>query len=286
MGFLQRLTGPDPDEERIRAYLAGGLLGPRTEWLAWGAVARIAETPAASPEQFGTVVTVRELAPVAELVRGSMAQDRDLSAWIARKSLVNLNALLGAAMDGGFASSFELGFAGMGLESPEGQGGVTFSAAAGADVPESDAEAARALADIVIMLMTVVAAPKDERPRLPGWGLFVDLYTGASGADVETTAYDITAWTGVLVARLLNTGRFTRDLPLLSQAMKDAATKGVPRLTVAGWYPNPPKQGEIVNGVPAFQRYWDGSGWTDRVRVRSGRDWTTGEYSLHDPPVD
>jgi Protein of unknown function (DUF2510) len=280
MGFLRNLITEDPDDVRVRAYLAEGPPGPRTDWLAANASLRIAGTPIAQRERLGEVVTVPDLAPSSEVVRQVMAQDRDLSAWVARKAVMQLKAVLSGAITGDLAGDFRLGFAAMGLEIPD-RGQVGFLDGNSAkSLSDTQAEAAKAMGNLTIEMMKILVTPAQERPRLAGWDFYVDLYTGGSGQDVETMAYDLTAWVSVLVARLLNEGRVP-PVPFLT-----AEFRHVPRLQEAAWYPNPAKHGEIVNGVATLQRYWDGQRWTDRVRIRDTSGWQTGSFSLHDRPSD
>jgi hypothetical protein len=274
MGFFT--TRADPDEQRIRAYLAEGHDGPRTDWLASAAVLRIAETPIAAPSRSGTVVALPDLQPATRLVRELMAQDRELSAWITRKMVVQLNSVLQYAMTGDFATDFATAFAEMGLVSEP--GAVRF--ARPHDLPREQADGAKAMADIVICLMTILVTPAAERPRQAGWDVFVNLYTQRT-EESESLAYDLIAWMAVMSARLRNTDRFTRPVPYFG-----AEWRHVPRLTAAGWYPNPGKHGQLVDGVPAFQRRWDGRGWTQQVRMRTGRQWQTADITLFHAPTD
>src|SRR4051794_34766791 len=147
MSPFGKRKAPDPDDERVRAYLSEGQSGPRTDWLAAAAVVRIAATPVAARERYGEAVGVRELAPATELVRELMIQDRDLSAWIARKSVVQLKAVIGGAMSGDFARDFAEAFAAMGVEFPNGQGEARFIGDGGARFSDLERDAAQAFAD-------------------------------------------------------------------------------------------------------------------------------------------
>ena len=62
--------------------------------------------------------------------------------------------------------------------------------------------------------------------------------------------------------------------------------RDVPAMDGSGWYPNPAKKGGLVNGDAVFQRFWDSIAWTDQIRIRDGKRWTTGSISLHAEPVD
>ncbi len=277
MGIFKRST--DPEAERVLAYLDGAPAGSREEWLHWASVLRVGELPVATAERAGAVVTMSDLAPAVELIRHIMRQDRDLSGKLVRKSIVNLKAVLVGGMHGDFPANFESGVATMGLESLAGAGGVTFTEDSGSGLAAAHAQAARALADLVIALMTVHAAGPDEQPRQAGWKYYVELQTGGSDRDAEEDAYTLSAWSSVLINRLRNTDQLRADVPFFSWPWGY-----VPELSQAGWYPAPNKTTKLVDGLAPFQRYWDGSRWTDRSRVRAGRDWRTGTDPLHDPP--
>lgn len=268
----------DPEETRVREYLAQGPPGPRTEWLMWRCVHRMGELPIAAAEHFGQVVTVADLQPATQAVCEVMQQDRDLSAWIARKAALNLQVLIDGAMPGDFGTSLQRAFSAMGLSSLVGQEGVAFVNGAGDGLPHDEANAAKAMGDLVIMMMTILVTPAPERPQTAGWSFFVELYTNTSG-DAEERAYDLIAWMAVMIARARAAGAFTADVPFFSPQWAR-----VPRLTEPGWYPNPPKHGEAISGVSQFQRHWDGTRWTDRVRVMTRSGWQVGSDSLHDAP--
>jgi hypothetical protein len=246
----------------------------------WATVCQIAELPVAAASRTGAAVTVTDLAPAVELVRRIMRQDRDLSAKLLRKAVVNLEAIFGGGMAGrDFGSNFEAGMAVMGLESPDGAGGVVFKGDAGAALGELDAQAARALADMVIVLMTLLVAAPEERPRQTGWSYYVDLHTGVPNRDVETDAYDFVSWIAILLGRLSNGGLLKGDVPFLASPWGY-----VPVLTQEGWYPVPNKTAKLVDGIAPLQRYWDGSQWTDRVRIRNSGHWQEGSLPIHAPP--
>jgi hypothetical protein len=281
MGFLRGRKEADPDEERIRAYVVAGPPGSRKEWIMWSAVQRIAETRVAARELAGTVVSLAELAPASQIVRDVMSQDRDLTGKLVRKSIVNLKFLLSDGMRDAFPRSFEVAFAAMGLESPEGQGGVIFAAGASGGLDDNDAQVAKNLGDLTIMFLQLLLAPAPERPREAGWETYVDLQTGRTGEDGEALSYDLVAWIAVMICRLRNTGQIKSGLPFF-----EAHFRHIPRLTEAGWYPAPNRACELVDGIAPIQRYWDGARWTDRTRLRSGRDWHEHSLSLHAIPTE
>ncbi|MFZ2112254.1 MAG: hypothetical protein WAU77_00830 [Solirubrobacteraceae bacterium] len=277
MGLFNR-TVKAPEDQTSREYLASAPPGPRTTALAASCVLQIAEIPLAGRERFGEVLTVAALEPASELVRNIMIQDRDLSAWIARKSIIQLKYILGSsAMSGDFGRDFDLGWAGVGLLSSS--DGPVIHPDSGATLSDEDLGGAVGFGQVVGGLLLLFSTTPEERRSSSGWSVYEDLYTGASGEDAETLGYDITAWVSVLLARLLNTERAS-NIPFLGPEYRQA-----PPLPRPGWYPNPGKTGDITNGDAQFQRFWDGA-WTDRVRIREGREWNEGSLSLHAPPKE
>jgi hypothetical protein len=57
-----------------------------------------------------------------------------------------------------------------------------------------------------------------------------------------------------------------------------------PRMTTADWYPNPYQMGEIRAGEATWQRYWNGTDWTDRIRMRGLTGWQEQTKSLFEAP--
>ena len=278
MGLFKKAEQP-PEERTCREYLAVAPPGPRTTALAASCVMQIAETPLTAHERFGELLTLHELESASQLVRHIMYQDRDLSAWIARKSIVQLKSIFGSpGMSGDFAGDFDLGFASVGVRAP-GDHKTFIRQNPTAPWEDMHVNPAAALGSIVIGLLGTLAARPGERRSSASWDIYEDLYTGASGDDVEGLGYDITAWVSVLIGRLLNTQRLA-DTPLFGPTYRHA-----PAMSQPGWYPNPGKTGDIIDGDAQFQRYWDGA-WTDRIRIKEGHRWTEGATSLHAPPTE
>jgi uncharacterized protein DUF2510 len=275
MGLLSK--SQLPEDETSRRYLAVAPPGPRTEVLAASCMHHVRETPISATEQFGEPLTMSSLAPTSDLVRNLMSHDRDLSGWIARKSMIQLNGTCSQFMRGTVSQNFDLAFGSVGLEVGE---AVSVKASLAATWSGFDVDAATALANVAIaVLNAAVSSPADPRPA--GQDLYEDLYTGASGSDVESLGYDVIAWGSVVLARLVNADHVTPNLPILPPIYRDA-----PLMQGAGWYPNPGKYGGLVFGDAAIQRYWNGDQWTDRVRVRQGKRWETLSNSLHLRPAD
>lgn len=275
MGFFTKSR--PPEELTCREYLAVALPGPRTEALAISCIQQLADAPIAAPECYGDVLTPERLADGSAVVRDTMRQDRDLSAWVARKTMMTVNQLVRGddasleLREGGESEVLVLALAAAGISD-----GVSprITREPGVTGPSPDSQqaalnlAATALAVLRASLGT--ASPPEK-------ALYEDLYTGHSGEDVEHKGYEISAWGAVLAGRLVN-----RGVPVMRFAER---YRSVPRMERPGWYPNPAKTGEIIGGEAQFQRFWDGSAWTDRVRILKGREWSEHTLSLHGPPT-
>lgn len=266
------------ENEMSRHYLAEAPLGPRTDNLAGACVAQLRDSPLASAAIYGEPVTTAALEPAIEHVRYVMRQDRDLSAWIARKSLYILAKIpeIGGSVTDPQGWP-EPAFAAMGLKSA-GPAQAQLTLGAGEDLSETDRASVVRLGSMARWVLS--AATYGQASWLPSVRApLEDLYTGASGEDVESKAYAITAWTSVATGRLLNSGRAHHPVFRLWGE--------VPVMSEGGCYPNPAKNGDVSAGDAQFQRYWDGSAWTDRVRVRQGNGgWNSFTSSLHASPDD
>lgn len=274
MGLFTR-TRP-PEDDACRRYLELAPPGPRTGALAASCVLRTMPHPVAA--SYGALLTPADLDAGIEIVREVLRQDRDLSAWIARKAMVQMNFALDGGVNQedmsarGLGPGLPLGLQAVGL-TLDGDRIVVWEESSASE--QVDPASAIATASSALAVLHAAVAP-DATPAERE--LYQDLYTGESGRDVESLGYEIAAWASIAVARTANAG-------LLPQSF-DPAFRDVPAMPAAGWYPNPGKTGPIVQGEAAFQRYWDGAAWTDRARVRQGRDWTTVSLSLHAPPTD
>lgn len=283
MGFFRNLAGPpvpDPDEERIRAYLAEGQSGPRTDWLFWGVVNTLVEADFCASERFGDPLSGPEQAVSEAVAREVMRQDRDLAGTLVRKSAVNLQLILGA-LGVGAEEAFSLGFGAVGLRPPVDDADIEHVGDAADHLNHVEREGAAATAGLLLAVMRARALPPPHRLADAGWRLYVNFYTDRPGDATERLAYSLVGFGAVLIARLRSADRIETELPVF-----EASWKHVPALTEAGWYPNPSKHGDIVDGIPAFQRYWDDGAWTPRVRIRRGREWRVGSMDLHQPPDD
>lgn len=265
------------DDETSRRYLASAPPGPRTDVLASACTQQIRELPVAGADQFGKAVTVAGIEPASGLVRKIMYQDRDLSAFIARKIMTHFKAAASSFMAGSLEENVGAFASAMGFTTPTDSQPALVAQARHGLSPE-DAKEANALATISFSVLRAVTVGSDAGAE---YRLYVKLYTGSPDMDAEAVAYDAIAWTAIALGRLANRNLIRPEFPMMAPNFRD-----VPAMERPGWYPNPPKRGDIVNGDAVFQRFWDGIAWTDQVRIRQGGHWTTGCVSLHDEPVD
>jgi Protein of unknown function (DUF2510) len=206
-----------------------------------------------------------------------MHQDRDLSAFIARKIVVHFKAMALSYMAGTLEENIAAFASAMGFTTPaESRPGL--SAQARSTLSPEDAKQASALATISFSVLRAVIVGKEAGNE---YRLYVKLYTGAPDMEAEVVAYDVIAWTAIALGRLANRNLIRPEFPMMTPKFRD-----VPAMDKPGWYPNPTKLGGIVNGDAVLQRFWDGIAWTDQVRMREGRRWAAGHDSLHDEPID
>ena len=277
MSQIPLFASRQSDDETSKLYLASAPPGPRTEVLTSACTQQIRELPVAAADQFGKAVTVAGIEPASSLVRKIMHQDRDLSAFIARKIMVHLKAVALSYMAGSLEENMTAFESAMGFTTPAESQPILTAQARGTCSPEEVKEA-NALAVISFSILRAVIVGKEAESE---YRLYVKLYTGAPDMDAEDVAYDVVAWTAIAIGRLANRNLITPGFPMMAPTFRD-----VPVMNKAGWYPNPAKIGGIVNGDAVLQRFWDGIAWTDRVRIRQGKRWTTGTDSLHDEPID
>ena len=205
-----------------------------------------------------------------------MPQDRDLSGWIARKGAVIFHSVFSGGMNGSVGENLDHAYASVGMD----VNGAVTARGGTSSLPQDEIDAATSLGALSLSMLRVVASPARER-RADDVKFYVQLHTAKDDAEVESLAYDILGWYSVVIGRLDRTRRIRPGLPIHERAFRE-----VPKLTLAGWYPNPPKFGDVSSGDAQFQRYWDGSRWTDRVRVQQARGGSEGRHSLHDTPTD
>lgn len=222
----------------------------RKSVIAFACLNRVMALPVADSTWFGhPVANSLGLRPASNAVRDILFQDRALAAWIARDCVVALDALLGT-MRTPLATAWEIAMA-----------------AAGAHPGPSDLpDPALVLAHRVIAMFFGLRG----RDR----AFYERLFATRS----PCAAHEITAWTGAVIGRLRGAGHLP-DLPWMS-----AEFHTVPSMTTSGWYPNPYLMGEILAGEATWQRYWNGTDWTDRIRRRCLTGWQEQTKSLFEAP--
>ena len=265
------------EDETSRRYLASAPPGPRTEVLATACTQHIRELPVAAAGQFGRAITMADIAPASGLVRQIMYQDRDLTAFIARKVVVHFKQMALGYMSGDLEenqAAFEsaMGFAASGGPRP------SLTAQAQNELSPEEINQANTLATLSFSVLLAVIIGREAAAE---YRFYTKLYTGAQDMDAEAVAYDVIAWTAIALGRLMNRNLIRPGFPMMTPDYRD-----VPAMNGSGWYPNPAKLGGLVNGDAVFQRFWDGIAWTDQIRIRDGKRWTTGSISLHAEPVD
>lgn len=263
------------DEETSRRYLASAPPGPRTEVLTSACTQHIRELPVAAAGQFGKAVTAAGIEPASGLVRKIMHQDRDLNAFIARKIMQHFKVIALNFMSGTLEENIATFESSMGFTTsaePE------LVAQARDTLSPEEVKQVNALAVISFSVLRAFILGREAEAQ---YRFYAKLYTGAPDMDVESVAYDIIAWTAIAVGRLMNRNLIRPGFPMMTPDFRN-----VPAMDKPGWYPNPTKLGGIVNGDAVFQRFWDGTAWTDQVRMREGRRWVTGSNSLHGEPID
>lgn len=266
----------EPDDNMGPAYLRAAPPMSRADNISICCAQQAAGLEVAQGAQFGMPLTVSALTPASDLVRTAMSQDRDLSAWIARKSAVMLHAVVAGGMPGTPEENIDNAFGAAGLRI----GAEIALLDENGAVSQDESDGARGLGAACLALLKIASSTPAE------WSaadrrFYANLYTAEDGSDVEGLAYELIAWMSVVVARLNHRGLVSAQMPVFNPAFRR-----VPELTRAGWYPNPPRFGDTSSGDAQFQRYWDGQ-WTSRVRIKQGRGWTPERtLSLHDPPTD
>jgi hypothetical protein len=244
-----RLCRPADEVSAGRDYLrrANGYL--RKSALALACLNHVMALPVGDGTRFGDpIANSLGLRPASNAVRDILFQDHALAAWIARDCVVALDALLGT-MRAPLATAWE-----------------TAMAAAGVHPGTDISEPAFVLAHRVIAMFFALKG---------GDRVF---YERLFAARSPSAAYEMTAWTGAVLGRLRGAGHLP-DLPWMT-----AEFRTVPPMLVSGWYPNPYLMGEILAGEATWQRFWNGTDWTDRIRMRGLTGWQHQTKSLSEAP--
>jgi Protein of unknown function (DUF2510) len=277
MGFLKdMMSGSGGAASLSRSYLQAVPTAPngkpigRKTGLYNDCFDDIAALPVAAAERFGRPVTdIFELGPATDVVRSVMEDDKAMHAWVAREGLVMLDVLL-ENMPGRWDENLEVAMASVGLVA-----GPVLRDDLVAEMPSEVQERAVGLASATLQMFWVVARPQADRAIDRRY--YEHAFSSSDGRTRETV-YDITAWTAVVMARLIHSRR-APALPIFG-----LGNGGMPVMTEAGWYPNPYNFGEVAGGDATFQRFWDGADWTDRIRLKSGGRWNEQRHSLRTPP--
>jgi hypothetical protein len=266
--------------ETSRTYLTLAPPGIRTELLVSSCVLGIRKIDICQPPNLGQILTPSRLAPASEVVRSKLYQDRELVGWVAQKAAAQLISVLQRFMTGDFDANLAEALASVGLD-PESE----HATGQPQRHEDSDAKSAACLGATFLSLMKTVCYNETALSRAsprhfvdPNW-LYMDPYTGSIGSDASKLNFRLIAWQAVLVGRLLNTSRIASNCPYFLPEHR-----ATPRMSAAGWYPNPGQERCIVHGDAEFQTYWNGEQWTDQARIRRGMDWQRLTVQLYRSP--
>lgn len=267
MGLFRR---PPDDSALSRDYLqrANGL--QRKTLLTFVSINQIMKLPIASREYFGQpMADVFGLQPASDIVRKILAQDASVAAWVARDSLIALDALLGT-MNTSWNDSLDIAMDAAGLVP-----GPELNPERLTDVPLRVREDMLGLANCIVSVFFAFERPGEVQN---GDRTYYNHLFESPARATQLLAHEITAWSGAVIGRLLHTG-YAEKNPWMSDEFE-----AVPTMQCVGWYPNPSNMGQIVGGDATLQRYWDGTDWSDQVRLRDGRTWHYETSSMFKTP--
>ena len=284
MSLLRRAGAPETADARApgtwsvpeqraavsRTYLgrANGRL--RKSAITLACVNQVMTLPVAAAESFGQPLAHwLGLQPASDVVHDLLRQDRSLAAWVARDCLVTLDALL-HGMDPSQDDALETALGAAGLRS-----GPVIDPFEAEHVPPKATEDVLRLANRVLSIFFAFERADGSGRAHRG---FYERMFAARSMSAALMAHDIAAWTAVVIGRLVHTG-YLDEMPWMAPEFHR-----VPAMTVPDWYPNPFQMGEIINGEAAWQRYWDGTDWTDRIRRRGADGWREYARSMFEAP--
>jgi Protein of unknown function (DUF2510) len=244
----------------------------RKSVIAFACINQVMTLPCSRAEEFGRPLAGSTgLRPAADLVRSIMFQDRSMAAWTARDCLVTLDALL-CTMHPSWDDALDTAMSAAGLLP-----GPTIDPRRLDGVKPGTRQDVLVLANRVISVFFAFERPNGNRC---GDRTFYERLFAANSTAGALAAYEIAAWTGTVIGRLRDAG-YLDEVLWMSQEFRT-----VPEMTVAGWYPNPFRMGEIVGGEAGWQRFWDGSDWTERVRTRYGTGWREATTTMFQAPAN
>jgi hypothetical protein len=247
---------------------AGGHL--RKSVVAFACVNQIMALPIAAAELFGRPVSGSlGLQPASDVVHGVLRQDRSLAAWTARDCLVLLDNLL-RTMGGSWTDALDVAMSAAGLLP-----GPAIDPVRATFLPHRARCEVTRLANRVLAMFFAFDRADGRRGVERA---FYERLFAARSMGAALVAHDIAAWTGVVIGRLRHAG-YLDDMPWMRREFTT-----VPVMTTAGWYPNPFRMGEIYLYEATLQRYWDGTDWTDRIRVRGRHGWCERVKSMYEAP--
>ncbi|MEV4516794.1 hypothetical protein AB0K00_48555 [Dactylosporangium sp. NPDC049525] len=262
------LFGRDSEAKR---YLSTAPAGQRKDLLAAACINQIARLPVAASSEWGEPVTdVYGLQPAAQVVRGVLRQDQSMYAWVARTTMVFLDATLMNG-EGGWLDTLGVALSSVGFEP-----GPSLRPDLKARLSDAVRERVDGLCGYSMNIFWAVSQQQfddGDRDRR----LYRHMFEDPDPRTAET-AHDITAWAAVILGRLRNC-----DLVAGNRFYTDEYLNP-PAMDVPGWYPNPYNYGAVVRGEPEFQRAWNGRDWTDRIRFRVHGSWDEDSKAMRSVP--
>jgi hypothetical protein len=267
---LDILSSGNPPVSTGMEYLrrANGYL--RKSVIAFACVNQIMTLPASRADQFGRpLANSVGLRPASDLVRSILFQDRSMAAWAARDCLVTLDALL-STMHPSWDDALDTAMSAAGLLP-----GPSIDPTRLEGITSRTKEDVLTLANRVISVFFASERPNGHRS---GDRTFYERLFATRSLAGALVAYEIVAWTGTVIGRL-------RDADYLDEVLwMSPEFRTVPEMTTEGWYPNPFRMGEVIGGEAGWQRFWDGTDWTDRVRMRDGSAWRELSKTMFEAP--
>ena len=237
------------------------------------ALNRIVTLPDAQADRFGLPAFAGYgLDASLTVVDDVLSQDRSLTGRVAVSAVQSLRALI-SCVPGDGKQAVDLAFQAIGMRDATARtADVSVADFARDTMPAEQLEAARVEAGL---LLSALADHYTESGGTKTNGMFRRLQTQSDPATLSIDR-DFIGLVCLAIGRSHHSARVT-DLPLVNPELAV-----LPSMSVAGWYPNPTRYGEVTpDGSCTAQRFWDGD-WTDRVRVRQGRGWQQASITLFD----